>query len=699
MKGFLHFFFLFVLVTLTSEGSAQSDDYETKVDSLKEAIAIEKIDTTKFRLYQQLNKHVARVDRSAATKTLKDQLKLAEKIGDLKMIAKSHSPLGSNYLYLGEAESAFPHISKAVEINRQLEDIEAVSNDLNNLAAIYQHRSQYEEAAQTYQEVIAHSESLNDKVGIVYSLINLMALSTEQDDEKKALEYANQIEGIIKLFPEMEQKDVKEIQGLLSAIYFNVGLCYNRLNAVDSARHFFEKALIDLQYIDDDYTKSTYRGYIDNGLGEAFRMNGEQKKADGKSLELIEGDFRKALEFYKRSNESFTELKDQRGMAFTLVNKGNALKELGYNSSAEKSLIEALSLSQKIGFKEEERDSYERLAQNAEMIGDYQSSVEYYKQYFSAHETIRNEERDKAQKELETKYEIAKKSIELEEERSANLENQAKLLENEAKLTRQKYLLWLGVLIFGGIAYGIFARQRFKKRQEVRKYEQDMNKAMSRFIPTGFINALGREKITDVKLGDQIEKGVTVVFTDIRSFTTISEGMTPQENFAFVREYAERMGPIIERNGGFISQYLGDGIMAIFQDNPASALMACLQMQEDIDKYNTILESRGIKPIKVGMGMHTGPLVMGIIGDDLRWDATLISDTVNTASRIESTTKEYESDILLSQDTASQIKDIEDYNLNPIGELTVKGKTIPIEIYECTSYKKQRKSNIARAVS
>lgn len=80
---------------------------------------------------------------------------------------------------------------------------------------------------------------------------------------------------------------------------------------------------------------------------------------------------------------------------------------------------------------------------------------------------------------------------------------------------------------------------------------------------------------------------------------------------------------------------------------------------------------------------------MGIIGDDLRWDATLISDTVNTASRIESTTKNYEADILLSHDTASQIQDLEDYNLNPIGELTVKGKTIPIEIYECISYSKK----------
>ncbi len=683
MKGFSLLFFLVTLISFSSrEVIAQSEEHQTKIDSLKKAITIEKEDKPKYKLLRALSNHIATVDRDAASQHFIKQLEFAKQIKRPKYIAESNTSLGNNYLHLGDTESAFPFITKAIELYNDLDDKGAIANNLNSLALLYQRSNEYEKAAQTYQDVISYNDSLGDNAGKVYALINLMTLSTDQDDERKALEYAAQIDEIIELFPDMKDSEVKEIQGLLSAIYFNVGLCYNRLNVVDSARLYFEKALNDLKYLEDDYTISTYKGYIDNGLGEAYRMSGEEKRKKNSASTAATNDFTEALKYYNLANLSFAKLKDQRGIAFTLVNKGDALNQLGRHSEARVALEKSLALSQEIGFKEEERDSYEQLAENAEQRGDFQSSVRYYKQYFTAHESIRNDERDKAQKELETKYETVKKSKELEEERSANLVNQA-------KLTQQKYLLWLGLLIFAGIAYAIFARLRHKKQQEVRKYEQDMNKAMSRFIPTGFLNALGRDKITDVKLGDQIEKGVTVVFTDIRSFTTISEGMTPQENFAFVREDAQRMGPIIERNGGFISQYLGDGIMAIFQDNPASALMACLQMQEDIDEYNVILESRGRKPIKVGMGMHTGPLVMGIIGDDLRWDATLISDTVNTASRIESTTKNYEADILLSHDTASQIQDLEDYNLNPIGELTVKGKTIPIEIYECISYSKK----------
>jgi len=210
-----------------------------------------------------------------------------------------------------------------------------------------------------------------------------------------------------------------------------------------------------------------------------------------------------------------------------------------------------------------------------------------------------------------------------------------------------------------------------------------MNQAMSKFVPMAFINAIGSDKITDVKLGDQIEKEVTVVFTDIRNFTTLSEKLTPSDNFAFVQEYASRMGPIIEHRGGFISQYLGDGIMAIFQDNPTQALQACVDMQADIENYNVSLKEKGRQPITVGMGMHTGPLVMGIIGDDERWDATLISDTVNTAARIEQTTKVIKASILLSEYSAHQMKKIKGHRVVHKGQVKIKGKNEPVEIYEC----------------
>src|SRR5262249_24808631 len=160
---------------------------------------------------------------------------------------------------------------------------------------------------------------------------------------------------------------------------------------------------------------------------------------------------------------------------------------------------------------------------------------------------------------------------------------------------------------------------------------------------------------TDVKLGDQVEKVVTVLFTDIRDFTSISEQMTPEQNFQFVSTYNERMGPIIRNHNGFVNQYLGDAIMALFPDGAENSLRAAIEMQQNIYAFNALQKALHLPVIKMGIGMHTGPVIMGITGDKDPLDATTISDTVNTASRIESLTKYYRAGILLSEKTLEQI--------------------------------------------
>ena len=111
-----------------------------------------------------------------------------------------------------------------------------------------------------------------------------------------------------------------------------------------------------------------------------------------------------------------------------------------------------------------------------------------------------------------------------------------------------------------------------KEREEAMRRVYEVTE---KFVPYEFIRSLGHQLITDVKLGDQVEKIVTVLFSDIREYTTLSEKMTPEENFSFVCSFNERMGPIIRKNNGFINQYLGDAIMAIFPGNAADALSCC----------------------------------------------------------------------------------------------------------------------------
>lgn len=225
-----------------------------------------------------------------------------------------------------------------------------------------------------------------------------------------------------------------------------------------------------------------------------------------------------------------------------------------------------------------------------------------------------------------------------------------------------------------------------KNIREAREREEAMlriHEVTKKFVPNEFIRSLGKEKLTDVRLGDHVEKIVTVLFTDIRDFTTLSEKMTPEENFRFVSSFNSQLGPIIRSNNGFINQYLGDSIMAIFPDDPADAIRAAIKMQLAVAALNVIRDAGGFPSIHAGIGMHTGPLIMGITGDEQRMDAATISDTVNTAARIESLTKYYKSPLLLSQETIDRLDGKQHFNIRNLGTVKVKGKNNLLNIIEC----------------
>lgn len=225
-----------------------------------------------------------------------------------------------------------------------------------------------------------------------------------------------------------------------------------------------------------------------------------------------------------------------------------------------------------------------------------------------------------------------------------------------------------------------------KSIREAEEREAAMRKvfdATEKFVPYQFLKSLGHEVITDVKLGDQAEKVVTVLFTDIRDYTSLSEKMTPEETFGFICLFNARMGPIVRKHQGFINQYLGDSIMAIFPVNAAHALEAAIEIQREIQAFNKLQQQKNKPRIQIGVGLHTGSLIMGITGDQDRMDACTISDTVNTASRVESLTKHYKASILLSEESLKQIEHPEVFHLRNLGLVQLKGKLSSINVYEC----------------
>jgi adenylate cyclase len=246
-----------------------------------------------------------------------------------------------------------------------------------------------------------------------------------------------------------------------------------------------------------------------------------------------------------------------------------------------------------------------------------------------------------------------------------------------------KFLITLALQSSSAIESAILYEKNIREAKEKEEAMRRIYEVTNKFVPHEFIRSLGRTVITDIQLGDQVEKIVTVLFSDIRDYTTLAEKMTPEENFSFVCSFNERIGPIIRQNNGFINQYLGDAIMAIFPGNASEAVAAAIQMQNAVKELNDHRKLLNKAPIKIGVGMHTGPLIMGITGDQNRMDATTIADTVNTASRLESLTKHYKVNILLSQASINNLRDRNVFHLRHLGPVQLKGKQESINIYEC----------------
>ncbi len=222
----------------------------------------------------------------------------------------------------------------------------------------------------------------------------------------------------------------------------------------------------------------------------------------------------------------------------------------------------------------------------------------------------------------------------------------------------------------------------FKKVEHLTNDIMNTNRSYSRFVPREFLSYLRKESITDVELGDHIQGEMTVFFSDIRSYTSLSETMSPRTNFAFINEYMGRVVQFIEKDGGLVNQYLGDGILALFIDKPGDAVKAAIKIQHDISEMKELGGFTLQSPLKSGIGIHSGPLILGMMGTAQRMSTGVISDTVNTASRIEGLTKFFGAQIIISESSLFQIEDTTQFTYRSLGKVQVKGKQDVLRIYE-----------------
>lgn len=230
----------------------------------------------------------------------------------------------------------------------------------------------------------------------------------------------------------------------------------------------------------------------------------------------------------------------------------------------------------------------------------------------------------------------------------------------------------------------LLAAQASISLENAKLYEEQSRliEAQQRFVPIQFLQSLGHSDIARVGLGELVAKEMSVMFADLREFTPLAERLGPRAMIELLNRYFSRMGEPIARAGGFIDSFTGDEIMALFDTRADRAVEAGVEMWRALDAFNRELAAGGASELSLGIGVNTGPLVLGTVGAHDRLKCGVVGDTVNVASRLEQLTKLYRARFLIGEHTYAALAHPERFSVRKVDYVAVKGRTSAVSIYE-----------------
>ncbi len=232
---------------------------------------------------------------------------------------------------------------------------------------------------------------------------------------------------------------------------------------------------------------------------------------------------------------------------------------------------------------------------------------------------------------------------------------------------------------------GDLGEQFNRMARYIRQYVSDItsfSEVSYRFVPQQIFKSLGKKGILDIRLGDQVQQDMSVMVVNLRDFRKLSQTLTPKENFNFMNSFLRRFGPLVRREDGLISKYLGAGFMALFPGYAEEALRAAIAIREELDQYNANRRLSGYAPVDIGIAIHRGPLMMGIIGEERRWEGNVISDDVHLTSTMEKMSEELGASVLVTRDLFEQLREPERFRHRSLGRITPEGQDQAIELID-----------------
>jgi adenylate cyclase len=627
---------LFILFTFSSISTFAQN---AKVDSLKSLLENTRNDTIRVDVLNSISNSIFSSSPDEAIEYGNKAKELAEKINDSTALAYAFKNIGLGYYIHSNYVEVSIYWEKSLEIFELIHDDIGSSNLLGNLGVMYANQGDDAKGIDYLLRSLRLAEQEDDKFRIASALGNIgYVYSSKPATWDQALPYYWQALAIGETLEDLD---------IIGTTASNIGDVYYHKQMFDSAIFYLKKSLTALS----------------NTVDAALTLNLMGK------VYASQGDFKLAEYFHQRAVEISTNFDAPLELSESLLGLANIYQKMGKNATAISTYKKAQIIAQKVGADYILKDVYEGLAKSYASVSNFENAFVYQKLFDVVKDSIYTVETDDKIKNFQFSYEIDKKEDEIEIlEKTSEIEG--------LQIERQKGIIYAAVImvvLLLVMAIGIFNRYKYvRKTKRVIEVEKDKSEAL-------LLNILPKETARELEdngfATPQHYDSVSVLFTDFKSFTKLAESMSSQDLVKELNMYFSAFDDIMERYGLEKIKTIGDaymsagGIPTANQTHPEDSIKAGLAIQDYMKESNSHRMDNGLAPWELRVGIHTGPVVAGVVGKK-KFAYDIWGDTVNVASRMESNGEAGK--VNISAATYSLVKD--QYDVTHRGKIEAKNK-------------------------
>jgi tetratricopeptide (TPR) repeat protein len=568
------------------------------IDSLLQLLNRAGQDTNRVKILLDLSKEAIGDNPDQSMAYAEDARKLSEKLDFQKGLAAAYKGIGRAYYTKGDYVQTLNYWNQSLSVFEQIGDKAGIANILSNLGATYFNQGDDAKALDYYLRSLRIAEELRDTFRIVTLRSNIGAVYQNKDITKgKALEFFKAA---------LPLAEALQDDGILGTVYVNLGEIYLHYNVLDTALLYFTKSLKTNEGTPDV-------SYSLMSLGKVYKRK---------------GDFANAIKYGEAAYEEAVKLDSKSDIAIALVALGETYAASGDVSHALERFHSAEKLAAEIGAEYQLKGAYEGLSAAYAKSGNYAKAFSYQEKLLAIKDTLFNLDIEKKLGTLQFSFDIEKKQNEI------NLLTKDQELKQK-EISRQK-LVRNGFI--GGFAIMLlFAGVFLLQRNRISKEKKRSDELLLNILPEETAEELKATGAAKAKAFDM----VTVMFTDFKNFTQASELLTPQELVNEINFCYSEFDRIIMRYGIEKIKTIGDaymcagGLPVVNTTHPQDVIKAGIEMQQFMKKLKAEREANGQPFFELRLGIHTGPVVAGIVGIK-KFAYDIWGDTVNTASRMES---------------------------------------------------------------